>query len=74
MRQSPHSRPRHLARSDAPRFHTETWQIRKMLEAMYRSYRDAYREATESLGRHKLPVRFPSHGIPPPALRLANPA
>jgi hypothetical protein len=41
-----------------------------MLEAMYRSYRDAYRDATESLARQRLPVRFPSHGIPPPALRL----
>ncbi len=74
LRQDPHSRPRHLSRSDAPRFHAAAWQIRTMLEAMYRSYRDAYRDASEALRDHRIPVRFPSHGIPPPAFALAIPA
>ena len=72
--QDPHSRPRRVARSGAPRFHAATWQIRKMLEAMYRSYRDSYRDAMESLSQHRLPVRFPSHGIPPPALSGSLPS
>jgi hypothetical protein len=43
-----------------------------MLEAMYRSYKDAYREASERLRRHRSPVRFPSHGIPPPVARITS--
>ena len=74
LRQNPHSRPQRVAHSAAPRFHAATWQIRKMLDAMYRSYRDAYRDAMEAMGDHTLPVRFPNHGIPPPALRAALPA
>ena len=70
LRQDPHARPQRLARSAAPRFHAATWQIRRMLEAGYRSYRDAYRDAMGALREHRVPVRFPSHGIPPP-LRLA---
>lgn len=66
LRQNPHGRPRRVARSKAPRFHAASWQIRRMLEAMYRALRDAYRDAMESLRRHKLLVRFPNHGIPPP--------
>ncbi len=70
LRQNPHGQPRRVARSDAPRFHAATWQIRKMLEAMYHGYRDAYREAMEALQEHRFPVRFPSHGIPPPVACL----
>ena len=66
LRQDPHARPQRLARSAAPLFHAATWQIRRMLEAGYRSYCDAYREAMGRLREHHLPVRFPSHGIPPP--------
>lgn len=71
LRQHPHAQPQSLARSAAPRFHAATWQIRRMLEAGYRIYRDAYREAIGALREHRFPVRFPSHGIPPP-VRLAN--
>jgi hypothetical protein len=74
LRQNPHNKPRRVARSAAPRFHAATWQVRKMLELMYLSYRDAYRDAMESVRQHQLPVRFPSHGIPPPAVYLLNPA
>jgi REP element-mobilizing transposase RayT len=69
LRQHPHHRPPRIARSPAPRFHTATWQIRRMLEQMYRAFRDAYREAMESLRRRRPEVRFPSHGIPPPVAR-----
>ena len=55
----------------APRFHAATWQIRRMLEVGYRRYRDAYRDAMGLLHEHRFPVRFPSHGIPPP-LRLVG--
>lgn len=68
---SPSQEVQRLARSAAPRFHTSTWQIRRMLETGYRSYRDAYRDAMNALQGHSFPVRFPSHGIPPP-LRLAT--
>ena len=74
LRQDPHARPRRLARSDAPRFHAATWQIRRMLEVGYRNYRDAYQDAMEALREHRLPVRFPSHGIPPPVSLAGSPA
>jgi len=74
LRQGPHGLPRHVARSAAPRFHAASWQIRKMLEAGYRGYRDAYRDAMDALREHRFPVRFPSHGIPPPGASLATPA
>ena len=68
LRQNPQARPQRVARSKAPRFHAATWQIRRMLEAMYRAFRDAYRDAMESLRQRQLTVRFPDHGIPPPGL------
>ena len=71
LRQNPHGRPRRVARSPAPRFHAATWQIRRMLEASYRGYRDAYRDAMEALRQQRLRVRFPSHGIPPPVASAA---
>ena len=74
LRQDPHARPRRIARSPAPRFHAATWQIRRMLEAAYWSYRDAYRDAEETLRQGRFPVRFPSHGIPPPFQSMATPA
>ena len=74
LRQDPHAQPSRIARSDAPRFHAATWQIRRMLEVGYRSYRDAYQDAMEALRGHRLPVRFPSHGIPPPLALAATPA
>ena len=43
-----------------------------MLEAGYRAYRDAYRDAKQALQRHQVPVSFPSHGIPPPLNLVAN--
>jgi len=45
-----------------------------MLEAGYRNYRDAYQDAMEALRDHRLSVRFPSHGIPPPLALAATPA
>jgi hypothetical protein len=72
LRQDPHARPRRLARSPAPRFHAATWQIRLMLEAGYRAYRDAYRDAKRALQGHQVPVRFPRHGIPPPLNLVAD--
>ena len=68
LRQNPHHRPSRVARSPAPRFHAATWEIRRMLEQMYRAFRDAYRDAMESLRKQRPSVRFPSHGIPPPVL------
>ncbi len=72
LRQDPHARPQRLARSPAPLFHAATWQIRRMLEAGYRSYRNAYCDAKLSLQEHRVPVRFPRHGIPPPLNLVAN--
>ncbi len=67
LRQSPHHRPSRVARSPAPRFHAASRPTRRMLEQMYRAFRDAYRDAMESLRKLLPAVRFPSHGIPPPA-------
>ena len=72
LRQDPHARPQRIARSTAPRFHAATWQIRRMLEAGYRSYCDAYRDAVEALRQQRVPVHFPSHGIPPPINLVAH--
>ena len=72
LRQDPHHQPRRVARSAAPRFHAATWQVRRMLEAMYRAFRDAYRDAMERLRAGRRPDRFPSHGIPPPGVVLAG--
>ncbi len=72
LRQHSHARPQRLARSPAPRFHAATWQIRRMLEAGYRAYRDAYRDAKRALQRHGVPVYFPRHGIPPPLTSAAR--
>ena len=72
LRQDPHARPQRFARSPAPRFHAATWQIRRMLEAGYRTYRDAYRDAKRALQEHRIPVHFPRHGIPPPLNLVAN--
>ena len=74
LRQDPHARPQRLARSPAPRFHAATWQIRRMLEAGYRTYCDAYQEAKRALREHRVPVIFPRHGIPPPLNLAANSA
>ena len=74
LRQDPHARPQRISRSAAPRFHAATWQIRRMLEAGYLSYRDTYRDAMAALREHRFPVRFPNHGIPPPLNLAAAPA
>ena len=72
LRQHPHHRPSRVARSAAPRFHAATWQIRRLLEQMYRAFRDAYRDAMKSLKKQRPAVRFPSHGIPPPVVSLTD--
>lgn len=70
LRMNPHERPRVFKRTPGPGFHAATVEVRAMLEAMYRQYRDSYREAMASLceALSPAPVRFPAHGIPPPAL------
>jgi hypothetical protein len=52
--------------SPAPRFHTASFEIRKMFEAMYRAFLDLRADALEAMREGRSPVRFPSHGIPPP--------
>jgi len=66
LRQRPHAWPRGVRRSSAPRFHAASFEIRKMLEAMYRAFLDLRAEALEALRAGTGPVRFPAHGIPPP--------
>ena len=72
LRQHPHAWPRRGHRSPAPRFHTASFEIRKMLEAMYRAFLDLRADALEAMREGRLPVRFPSHGIPPPFAALAT--
>lgn len=66
LRQDPHRRPRTLKRSPAPLFHAATFEIRRMLERMYREYYDAYRDARERVRQQSRPGAFPRYGIPPP--------
>jgi len=66
LRQRPHTWPRRVRRTPAPRFHAASFEIRKMLEAMYWAFLDLRAEALEALRAGRLPVRFPAHGIPPP--------
>lgn len=66
LRQRPHSWPRRVARSPAPRFHAASFEIRKMLEAMYRAFLDLRAEALDALREGRFPSRIPAHGLPPP--------
>ena len=66
LRQRPHAWPRSVHRSPAPRFHAASFEIRKMLEAMYRAFLDLRADALEALRQGRVPIRFPAHGIPPP--------
>ena len=65
LRQRPHAWPR-VHRSPAPRFHAASFEIRRMLGAMYRAFLDLRADALEALRQGRLPARFPAHGIPPP--------
>lgn len=66
LRQRPHHLPSRVRRSPAPRFHAATFEIRRMLEAMYRAFLDLRAEALAALRAGRRPLRFPAHGIPPP--------
>lgn len=66
LRQRPHAWPRRVRRSPAPRFHTASFEIRRMFEAMYRAFLDLRADALEAMREGRSPVRFPAHGIPPP--------
>ena len=66
LRQRPHAWPSRVRCSPAPRFHAASFEIRRMLEAMYRAFLDLRAEALEALRAGRFPVRFPAHGIPPP--------
>jgi len=64
LRQRPHGWPRRGPRTPAPRFHAASFEIRKMLEAMYRAFVDLRAEALEALREGRFPARFPAPGIP----------
>ena len=66
LRQRSYAWPRRVRRTPAPRFHAASFEIRKMLEAMYWAFLDLRAEALEALRAGRFPVRFPAHGIPPP--------
>jgi hypothetical protein len=72
LRQGTHAWPRRVRRTPAPRFHAASFEIRKMLEAMYRAFLDLRADALEALRAGRFPVRFPAHGIPPPLAPAAG--
>jgi REP element-mobilizing transposase RayT len=65
LRQDPLSEPRDFERSPAPRFHASTGEIRRALEAAYREFVLAYRQASQALRAETLTVEFPAGCFPP---------
>lgn len=71
LRQDPHDRPGRMHRSPAPRFHAETWRVRKGLELAYYEFRTRFLQAADDLKRGRLEVKFPA-GCFPPSLPVAR--
>jgi REP element-mobilizing transposase RayT len=65
LRQDPHSKALGLERSPAPRFHASTGEIRRALEAAYREFVLAYRQASQALRAEALTSDFPQGCFPP---------
>ena len=71
LNQDPHHRPERTHRSPAPRFHAQTWPVRKSLELAYHEFRLRFRQAADDLKRGQRNVEFPP-GCFPPALPFAR--
>jgi REP element-mobilizing transposase RayT len=65
LAQDPHSKPQHFERSPAPRFHASSRELRRALEAAYREFVLAYRQASQALRTRALGVDFPPGCFPP---------
>lgn len=65
--QHPHTQPKRLKQSSAPRFHAYAVQARKTLREAYSAFAAAFRSASERLRRGDLGALFPE-GCFPPAL------
>jgi REP element-mobilizing transposase RayT len=63
--QDPHCQPWRFERSPAPRFHASSGEMRRTLEAAYRDFVLAYRQASRALSTKALAVDFPSGCFPP---------
>ena len=64
-RRHPHSRPKKLKRSPAPRFHAATKEARRALADAYRDFITAFREAAELLRLGRDDPDFPPGSFPP---------
>lgn len=67
QRQHPHTQPKQLKKSPAPRFHTFAVQAQKALRDAYSAFAAAFRSASERLRSGDLGALFPQ-GCFPPAL------
>lgn len=63
--QDPHDKPARSARSPAPRFHAATREVRLRLEAAYREFCAAFRQAVDNLRRGATEPGFPAGCFPP---------
>ena len=61
----PHTRPEHLERSPAPRFHARSKEARQAMRASFSAFLSLYREAAESLKNGPVGVEFPVGCFPP---------
>ncbi len=75
LRQDPTTRPEHLKKSPAPRFHAFTKKIRQDLYQAYSWFVAAFREAAEKLRQGDRTALFPVGSFPPhlPFVREAPP-
>ena len=65
LSQNPHSHPKHLKKSPAPRVHAFSQEIRCALYDAYSEFLGAFRDASEKLRSGDLSVQFPSGSFPP---------
>ena len=60
----PHTRPEHLDRSPAPRFHARSKELRQAMREAFSAFLALYREAAEKLKSGKINAQFPDNCFP----------
>ena len=67
LKQDPHAPAGRTQRSPAPRFHAQSWRVRKSLEFAYYEFRLRFLQAAEDLRCGRPGVEFPAGCFPPPS-------
>lgn len=65
LQQDPHDSPAQTKTSPSPRFHTHRPEVRKALQAAFRMFLDAYRQAATELRSGNRNAQFPVGSFPP---------